>query len=112
MQSVHFAHAQLKSKAHRRGVTESTKAQKPGAARPSKKQADSSRKNVGVTAAALPTVLRKQHPKRRGVSKAVRGSSSDVRKRDAEVLEMEFGLNSSVAESPEEVTNTQLKLSS
>ena len=41
-------------------------------------------KNVGVTAAAFPTVLRKQRPKGRGVSDAVQRSSSNVRKRKSE----------------------------
>ena len=55
-------------------------AQKSGATRPSIKQAIF-QKTVGVTADAFPTVLRKQRPKRRGVSEAVQRSSSNVRKR-------------------------------
>jgi len=59
-------------------------------------------KVVGVTAAALPKVLRKQRPKRRGVGEAVQRSSSNVRKRkssrDAEVA---LGLEPCATESRE-----------
>ena len=95
-------------------------AQNPGAARSSKKQADSSsrffQKNVGMTAAAFPTVLRKQRPKRRGVSEVVQRSSSNVRKQKSKsgltkASEESLGEAKASEESHGKPTDGQIKFS-